>query len=99
MTETSRRHLLVGGATLTVGGVLDAIALEPNWLDVTEHDVAVPGLHRVLDGFTIAQVTDAHLDGIGRVEEAIARELESACSSRTVPRCWTELRSETLGSS
>jgi predicted MPP superfamily phosphohydrolase len=73
----SRRRLLAGGAALAVGGVFDAIALEPNWLDVTEHDVAVPGLHRVLDGFAIAQVTDAHLDGIGRVEEAIARALNA----------------------
>jgi predicted MPP superfamily phosphohydrolase len=75
--EISKRRFLIGGAAVTVGGVCDAFLLEPNWLDVTEHEVAVPGLPRGLDGFTIAQVTDAHLDGIGRVEEAISRELQA----------------------
>jgi len=73
----SRRRLLAGGATLAVGAAVDAVVLEPNWLDVTEHEVPVPGLPRDLDGFTIAQVTDAHLQRIGRVEEAISRALQA----------------------
>jgi predicted MPP superfamily phosphohydrolase len=32
----------------------------------------VPGLPRHLDGFAIAQVTDAHLTSLGKLEEAIA---------------------------
>jgi predicted MPP superfamily phosphohydrolase len=55
----------------------DAFALEPSWLEITRHDVAVPGLPRHLDGFAIAQVTDAHLTGLGRVEETIARAVRA----------------------
>src|SRR5688500_11032185 len=73
---TSRRRLIAGGAALAFGGAFDAVVVEPNWLDVTEHDVPVPGLPRSLNGFTIAQVTDAHLQRIGRVEEAISRALQ-----------------------
>lgn len=50
---------------------IDAFGIEPHWLDVTVHDVPVQGLPRHLDGFSIAQVTDAHLTSLGRVEEAI----------------------------
>jgi predicted MPP superfamily phosphohydrolase len=52
---------------------LDALAVEPYWLEVTRQEVPAPGLPRHLDGFTIAQITDAHLTGVGMVEEAIAR--------------------------
>jgi predicted MPP superfamily phosphohydrolase len=31
----------------------------------------VPGLPRHLDGFSLAQITDAHLTGLGKVEQAI----------------------------
>jgi predicted MPP superfamily phosphohydrolase len=72
----SRRRLLAGGGALAVGGAFHAVAIEPNWLEATEHEVAVPGLPRGLDGFTVAQVTDAHLQRIGRVEEGIARALQ-----------------------
>lgn len=68
----SRRNLI--GAAVGVGGcaALDSFALEPNWLEVTRHDVAVPGLPRHLVGFTIAHITDAHLTVLGTVEDAIA---------------------------
>jgi predicted MPP superfamily phosphohydrolase len=73
----SRRHAITGGAALLAGSAFDALVIEPHWLDITTHDVPVPGLPRGLDGFTIAQVTDAHLQRIGPVEEAIARELRA----------------------
>lgn len=73
----SRRRILVGGAAVIAGGALDAAVIEPNWLDITRHTVAVPKLPRALDGFTIAQVTDAHLRSIGAVEEAIAGALQA----------------------
>lgn len=67
----SRRTLLTASA-VGVGAVgLDAFALEPNWLQVTEHGVAVQNLPRSLHGLTVAQVTDAHLTDLGRVEGAI----------------------------
>lgn len=56
---------------------VDALALEPSCLEVTRHDVAVAGLPRHLDGFAIAQITDAHLTGLGKVEEAIARAIRA----------------------
>ncbi len=72
----SRRKLMqVAGATVVLGAV-DAFGLEPHWLRVTEHDVPVPKLSRSLDGFQIAQITDAHLRQIGTVENAIIREIE-----------------------
>lgn len=62
---------------MLAGGVLDAVVIEPNWLEVTTHAVSVPKLPRGLDGFTIAQVTDAHLQAIGAVEESIADALRA----------------------
>ena len=65
----------VGVAAAAAAG-LDALVLEPRWLEVTTHDVPVSKLPRELDGFTLAQVTDAHLKQIGAVEKAIPRALD-----------------------
>ena len=69
----SRRNVI--GAAAAAGGcaAFDSLAVEPNWLEITRHHVPVPGLPRHLAGFTIAQITDAHLSSLGRVEETIAR--------------------------
>ena len=56
----------------------DAFGLEPRWLQVDRHRVAVDGLPRALEGFRIAQVTDAHLQGLGRVEASIIAAVERA---------------------
>ena len=72
---TRRRIILGAGATAALG-VVDAFGVEPNWLDVNHHDVPVPKLPRALEGFRIAQVTDAHLHDLGAVENAIVREVE-----------------------
>jgi predicted MPP superfamily phosphohydrolase len=66
--SVGRRRLLLGAAATAGFAALDAFALEPSWLDIVEHDVLVPKLPRSLDGFTVAQVTDAHLADLGRVE-------------------------------
>ena len=50
---------------------MDAFAIEPAWLDVTRHDLAIERLPLALDGFSIAHVTDAHLRSMGRVELGI----------------------------
>lgn len=73
----TRRHLLGGGAALVTAGALDAIVVEPHWLEVSIHDVPVAGLPAGLEGFTIAQVTDAHLRGVGTVEEKILHTLRT----------------------
>ena len=57
----SRRKLIVGAGAATGAVLLDALALEPRWLEVSMHDVPIDGLPRSLDGFTIAQISDAHL--------------------------------------
>jgi predicted MPP superfamily phosphohydrolase len=75
-SKVTRRQWLAGaaGAGLVVAGT-DALAVEPRWLDVTVHRVAVPGLPASLNGYTIAQLTDVHLDSFGSVHGAIAREI------------------------
>lgn len=66
-----RRHLLIGAGAVAGAGALDAFAIEPAWLDVTRHELGIEQLPSALDGFSVAQVTDAHLRGMGRVELAI----------------------------
>jgi predicted MPP superfamily phosphohydrolase len=63
--------MLTATGIAAAGIAVDALAIEPRWLDVTEHDVPVAKLPSSLEGFTIAHVTDAHLKAIGPVEEAI----------------------------
>lgn len=72
-----RRLFLAGTGAVVVGALLDAFLLEPNWLDVTRHEVPVARLPRHLDGYTVAHITDAHLSGLGRVETAILDTLRS----------------------
>jgi uncharacterized protein len=67
---TRRQFFGVCGAG-AAAGALDAFAVEPNWLEVTEHVVPFDRLPSGLEQLTIAQVTDAHLKGFGRVEQAI----------------------------
>ena len=71
----TRRRVIVGAGAAAALGVVDAFAVEPNWLDVNHYDVPIPKLPRSLDGFRIAQITDAHLDDLGAVENAISREI------------------------
>ncbi len=67
----SRRTFLIGSAAVGGAVALDAFALEPRWLEVTEHVVAVPALPRSLEGYTVAHLTDVHLCGIGVLEHAL----------------------------
>ena len=71
----SRRQMLLSGGAATLLAVVDAFGIEPRWLRVTEHDIPVVKLPKILDGYRIAQITDAHLKHIGLVEEAIIREI------------------------
>lgn len=67
----SRRTWLLGGAGLGGAALLDAFAIEPRWLQVTEHVVPVPALPRSLEGYTVAQATDVHLGALGAVQRAL----------------------------
>jgi predicted MPP superfamily phosphohydrolase len=53
-----RRFLIAGGAALAAaaeGGIL-----EPNWLEVTRHQVVMPGLPEPLAGLRVTQLSDLH---------------------------------------
>ena len=67
--------MLLGSGAAALLTVVDAFGIEPRWLRVTEHDVPVAKLPKILNGYRIAQVTDAHLKHIGLIEEAIIREI------------------------
>jgi uncharacterized protein len=72
----SRRQLLLGCGGAAILATVDMFGIEPRWLHITEHDVPVPKLPTILEGYRIAQVSDAHLRHVGTVEEAIAREIK-----------------------
>jgi len=72
----TRRRVIVGAGAAAALGVVDAFAIEPSWLDVNHFDIPVPKLPHTLDGFRIAQITDAHLHELGSVESAIVREIK-----------------------
>src|SRR5438094_10586246 len=73
----SRRKFLIGTAGAVAAAALgDGFLIEPAAIDVTRHDLVVPGLPPELDGFTIACVTDVHLhDGIHRPARATIERL------------------------
>jgi hypothetical protein len=68
---TRRQWVQFAGCCAAGLGALDSFAVEPFWLEVTEHDIAVPGLPHSLQGFRIAHLSDLHLRSIGRVHESV----------------------------
>jgi uncharacterized protein len=72
----SRRRALAGLACCGLGAVgLHAAAIEPRWLEVSEHDVAVPNLPSSLEGLLVAQLSDMHLSSVGAIEEKVIAAL------------------------
>jgi uncharacterized protein len=64
MPSISRRQFLTGtGALVATATLGDAFVVEPTAIEVTRHDLPIPGLPPELDGFRIACVTDLHLHG------------------------------------
>ncbi len=74
----TRRNLLLGLGAGAVVSTIDAFAIEPAWLEVSRHQLALVDLPAALVGFTIAQITDAHLTRLGRVEEAVLAAIREA---------------------
>jgi predicted MPP superfamily phosphohydrolase len=71
-----RRFLTLATGALGAAALGDGFLIEPAAIDVTRHDVPVPGLPEELEGFTIACVTDVHLhDGIHRPARATLERL------------------------
>ena len=69
----SRRQFL-GLTTGVIGAAAagDGLLVEPGAVQVTRHDIAIPGLAPTLEGFRIACVTDVHIsDGVGRGGRAV----------------------------
>src|SRR3989449_11754089 len=78
----SRRRFLVGTAGAVAAAAAAAAALgdgfliEPVSIDVTRHDIPIPGLAHELDGFRVACITDVHLHrGIHRAARATLKLL------------------------
>ena len=73
----SRRRFLIGTAGAAAAAALgDGFLIEPISIDVTRHDVPIPGLPHELDGFRIACITDVHLhSGIHRAARATLEQL------------------------
>src|SRR2546430_3868278 len=79
MSTTRRRFVLGGVGALSAAVLGDAFLIEPRAIDVSRHDVPVPGLPPGLEGVRIACLTDVHLAGgvsaAARVAlEVLARE-------------------------
>lgn len=52
---------LLAGVATCASGPLYSTQVEPRWIEVVRLDVALRGLSKTLDGFSIAQVSDVHL--------------------------------------
>lgn len=61
---TTRRRWLAAAASAGLAAVAgDAWLIEPSAVDVTRHQLALPGLAPALDGLRLACVADVHLQG------------------------------------
>ncbi len=69
-----RRHFLAAAGAAGAALAGDALAIEPRRVQLTRHDVPVPGLPPALEGVRIAQVSDMHLPAC-RGPVALALEL------------------------
>ncbi|HEY1805129.1 MAG TPA: metallophosphoesterase [Terracidiphilus sp.] len=58
----TRRRFLVTSACAGPGLALYSGEVERHWIEITRHDVILPGLPQAFDGFRIAQLSDIHMD-------------------------------------
>lgn len=58
----TRRRFLLAGACAGVGLALYPGEIERHRIQITHHEVFLPGLPRSFDGFRIAQLSDIHMD-------------------------------------
>lgn len=58
----SRRRFLKAGFGGAAALALYSGEVERHWLDITRHEVALPGLSAAFDGMKIAQLTDIHFE-------------------------------------
>jgi len=72
VTAAALSALAAAACWVAVRAVRRRMLLEPLHIDVTHHDVVCADLPAHLDGFTICQISDAHITAGGRNEQAIA---------------------------
>jgi len=60
--QITRRRLLQAGVFGAAALAVYSGEIERHWIDVTCHDVRLPGLAAAFNGFRIAQLSDIHLD-------------------------------------
>src|SRR3990172_636740 len=77
---TRRGFLLTATGALGAAAVGDALLVEPTAIQVTRHDVLVPGLAPALEGLRVACLTDVHLHGV--VGPAARAALEALARQR-----------------
>ncbi len=69
--------MLQGAGLLAACAAVEAIGLEPRWLDTDIHEAPIPGLPTSLEGYLIGHISDAHLSGLGMIEEAVLTAIKS----------------------
>jgi predicted MPP superfamily phosphohydrolase len=77
----SSRRLILGLLILLTGGQLFLLyiwAIEPNWIEVTRHEVWFERLPRSFDGLTVAHLSDIHIRRYGSREQRTLRLLAEA---------------------
>jgi hypothetical protein len=58
----TRRRFLISSACVGAGLAIYGGEIERHWIEVSHHDVLLPGLHPAFDGFRVAQLSDIHID-------------------------------------
>ena len=53
-------------------------AIEPNWIEVTRHEVWLKNLPQEFDGLVVAHVSDLHMRGYGARERRVLARLAEA---------------------
>ncbi len=79
-----RRFLQIAGCCAGGLAAVDALVVEPSWLDVVEQDVPIPSLPQGLHGFRIAHLSDLHLKQMGRLHEAVVAAIQRTAANLVV---------------
>jgi hypothetical protein len=58
----TRRRFLIASTCAGAGLAIYGGEVERHWIELSRHDVALPGLHQAFDGFRVAQLSDIHID-------------------------------------